>query len=153
MLLRRLIVVSVLLSLVVAAGASWGIERVRARDRVLAIERIAATQTTDLIRARCEANPNWFLAGPREASPSAAIMAHPDADVLAPRPDPDPRALEFFPYDVEYIGQSTAAPRLPQTMRAGSRLGWKVAHRAAAGPSTPPTTLAPRANPAVPWRL
>ena len=28
-------------------------------------------------------------------------------------------------------------------MRAGSRLGWKVVRRAAAGPSTPPTTWLP----------
>ena len=67
MLLRRLILISVLLALVLAALSLWGIERVRARDRVLAIERIAAAQSTDLVLARCEANPKWFLAGPREA--------------------------------------------------------------------------------------
>lgn len=123
MLLRRLILASALLAVVFAAMASWGIERVRARDRALAIERIAASQSTDLIRARCEANPNWFLAGPREPSPSAAILAQPDADVLAPRPDATPRPVEFFAYDIEYIGQSTAAPRLPQHIRAALRAG------------------------------
>jgi signal transduction histidine kinase len=123
MLLRRLILISLILALAVAAVASWGIERVRARDRALAIERMAATQTTDLIRARCEASPNWFLAGPREAAPSAALLAQPDGDVLAPRPDANPRPVEFFAYDIEYIGQSTAAPRLPQTIRAALRGG------------------------------
>jgi signal transduction histidine kinase len=123
MLLRRLILISVLLSLALAALSLWGIERVRARDRVLAIERMAVSQTTDLIRARCEANPKWFLAGPRESAPSAEILAHPDADVLAPRPDTKPRPVEFFAYDVEYVGQSTAAPRLPVEMRSALRRG------------------------------
>ena len=123
MLLRRLILISVLLSLALAALSLWGIERVRARDRALAIERMAVSQTTDLIRARCEANPKWFLAGPRENAPSAAILADPDADVLAPRPDNKPRPVEFFAYDVEYIGQSTAAPRLPVEMRSALRRG------------------------------
>jgi len=123
MLLRRLILISLLLALAVAAVASWGIERVRARDRALAIERMAATHTTDLIRARCEANPNWFLAGPREAAPSAALLAQPDGEVLAPRPDVNPRPVEFFAYDIEYVGQSTAAPRMPQPMRAALRGG------------------------------
>jgi signal transduction histidine kinase len=123
MLLRKLILISVLLSLALAAVSLWGIERVRARDRVLAIERMAVSQTTDLIRARCEANPKWFLAGPRESAPSAEIMAHPDADVLAPRPDSKPRPVEFFAYDLEYVGQSTAAPRLPVEMRSALRRG------------------------------
>ena len=123
MLLRRLILISVLLSLALAALSLWGIERVRARDRALSIERMAVSQTTDLIRARCEANPKWFLAGPRENAPSAAVLADPDADVLAPRPDTKPRPVEFFAYDVEYIGQSTAAPRLPVEMRSALRRG------------------------------
>jgi signal transduction histidine kinase len=123
MLLRRLIVISALLSIALAAISLWGIERVRARDRVLAIERMAVSQTTDLIRARCEANPKWFLAGPRENAPSAALLADPDADVLAPRPDSKPRPVEFFAYDIEYIGQSVAAPRMPTDMRAALRRG------------------------------
>lgn len=123
MLLRRLIFISSLLALVLAALSLWGIERVRARDRVLAIERIAATQSTDLVRARCESNPKWFLAGPREAAPSAAVLADPDADVLAPRPDAKPRPVEFFAYDIEYVGQSTAAPRMPPEIRAALRRG------------------------------
>lgn len=123
MLLRRLIVISALLALLLAAAASWGIERVRSRDRALAVERLAASQSTDLIRARCEANPNWFLAGPRDNAPSAAVLAQPDADVLAPRPDAKPRPVEFFAYDIEYIGQSTAAPRMPDAMRAAFRRG------------------------------
>ena len=125
MLLRRLILISAVLALVLAALSSWGIERVRARDRVLAIERVAAAHSTDLIRARCEANPKWFLAGPRENAPSAALLADPDADVLAPRPDAKPRPVEFFAYDVEYIGQSPAAPRMPQAMRAALQRGDK----------------------------
>ncbi len=117
MLIRRLLVIAFLLSLGMATAASWGIERVRAADRALAVERMATSSQTDLIRARCEANPKWFLAGPRENAPSAALLAHPDADVLAPRPDTDPRPVEFFAYDVALIGQSTAAPRLPTTIR------------------------------------
>jgi len=123
MFLRRLILISLILSLMLAALALWGIERVRTRDRVLAIERVATSFTTDLVRARCEANPKWFLAGPRENAPSAAVMADPDADVLAPRPDAKPRPVEFFAYDIEYIGQSTAAPPMPREMRAALRRG------------------------------
>lgn len=123
MLLRRLLLVALLLSLAVAALALWGVDRVRARDRALAVEWMAASFQTDLIRARCEANPGWFLAGPRDAAPSAALLADPDADVLAPRPDTAPRPVEFFAYDIEHIGQSTAAPRMPPTMRAALRAG------------------------------
>jgi signal transduction histidine kinase len=43
--------------------------------------------------------------------------------VLAPRPDATPRPVEFFAYDIEYVGQSTAAPRMPQPMRAALRGG------------------------------
>ncbi|MEO6222810.1 MAG: hypothetical protein ABIP90_06135, partial [Vicinamibacterales bacterium] len=123
MLLRRLILISVVLALALAALSTWGIERVRARDRVLTIERFAASQNTDLVRARCETNPKWFLAGPREGAPSAALLAQPDADVLAPRPDAKPRPVEFFAYDVELVGQSTAAPRMPPDLRAALRRG------------------------------
>lgn len=118
MLLRRLLFIAFLLSLAAAALALWSVDRVRARDRALAVEWMAASFQTDLIRARCEANPKWFLAGPREDAPSAALLADPDADVLAPRPDASTRPVEFFAYDVEQIGQSTAAPRIPATMRA-----------------------------------
>ncbi len=123
MLIRRLILISLLLALAFAAAASWGIERVRARDRVVAIERYAASFATELVRARCEANPNWFLAGPREAAPTAALLAMPDGDVLAHRPDAAPRPVEFFAYDIEYVGQTTAAPRLPASIRAALRGG------------------------------
>ncbi len=123
MLIRRLIVISLLLAMAFAAAASWGIEHVRARDRVVAIERYASSFATELVRARCEANANWFLAGPREAAPTAAVLALPDGDVLAHRPDAVARPVEFFAYDVEYVGQSTAAPKLPTTMRAALRGG------------------------------
>jgi len=123
MLIRRLIILSLLLALGLATVASCGVESVRRRERAATVERIAAAFNTDLTRARCEANPNWFLAGPREASPSPELLAHPDADVLAPRPDAKARPVEFFAYDIEYVGQSTAAPRLPPDMRAALRAG------------------------------
>lgn len=123
MLLRRLLVVALLLSLAAAALGLWSVDRARARDRAQAVEWMAASFQTDLIRARCEANPKWFLAGPRDAAPSAELLADPDADVLAPRPDTAPRPVEFFAYDIEHIGQSTAAPRMPPTMRAALRTG------------------------------
>lgn len=123
MLLRRLLLIALLLSLAAGALALWNVDLVRARDRALAVEWMAASFQTDLIRARCEANPKWFLAGPRENAPSAALLADPDADVLAPRPDATPRPVEFFAYDIELIGQSTAAPRLSATMRAQLRAG------------------------------
>jgi signal transduction histidine kinase len=122
MLLRKLLLVAFLLALASASVAVWAVERVRAVDRALAVERVAQAHQTDLIRARCEANPGWFLAGPRENAPSAAVLADPDAAVLAPRPDTNPRDFEFFAYDVEMVGQSTAAPRLSQHTRARLRL-------------------------------
>lgn len=117
MLLRKLLLAAFLLALAAAAVAVWAVERVRAADRALAIERLAVSHQTDLIRARCEANPKWFLAGPRDNAPSAELMADPDADVLAPRPDVDPRPVEWFAFDTEMVGQSTAAPRLPAEVR------------------------------------
>ncbi len=121
MLLRKLLVFALLLALAAALVAVFAVERVRAADRALAIERVALAHQTDLIRARCEANPGWFLAGPRDNAPSAEVLADPNADVLAPRPDVQPRDFEFFPYDVEMIGQSTAAPRLSNETRAKLR--------------------------------
>ncbi len=122
MLLRKLLLAAFLLALALAAVSVWAVERVRAADRELAVERVAQAHQTDLIRARCEANPGWFLAGPRENAPSAALLAGPDADVLAPRPDTNPRDFEFFAYDLEMVGQSTAAPRLSQQTRARLRM-------------------------------
>jgi signal transduction histidine kinase len=123
MLLRKLLLVALLLSLAAGALALWGVDRVRARDRALAVEWMAASFQTDLIRARCETNPKWFLAGPRENAPSAQLLADPEADVLAPRPDANPRPVEFFAYDIELVGQSTAAPRLSNWIRSQLRGG------------------------------
>lgn len=123
MLLRRLLIIALLLSLAAAALALWVVDRVRVQDRARTVEWIAQSFQTDLVRARCEANPGWFLAGPRENAPSAALLADPDADVLAPRPDVHIRPVEFFAYDIELVGQSTAAPRLTPTMRTALRTG------------------------------
>ena len=99
MFIRRLILISLMLALAFAAAASWGIERVRARDRVVAIERYAASFATELVRARCEANPNWFLAGPREAAPTAARPTPPSPapPLASPGPAPHPAPSEEPP--------------------------------------------------------
>ena len=107
--------------LVVALPASlilyWSIQRLRHQELAQTLERVSASQLTEVTRESCESDPRWFLAGPRTGRPSAEDRQQPDADVRLPRPSAAELPFEFFPYDDNFLGSSTASPRFPEVLR------------------------------------
>jgi signal transduction histidine kinase len=118
---RRLLVIAVLIALVAAVLTDFVVTRVRAADRVATLERIADSFLTDSMQEICAEDPRWFLAGPRGGRPSAAERQMVDADVYLPRPKTDPLPFEFFPFDNDFIGSSTASPRFPDAFKRAMR--------------------------------
>jgi signal transduction histidine kinase len=122
----RLIATALLVSIPVAVVLYEINESLRARDMTLALQRFVASQMTDDFRERCESNPNWFIAGPREDRPAPEVLAAPDADVTAPRPPRQELPVEYFAYDDAYMPLSSSGPRFPnelrQALRSGSRM-------------------------------
>jgi signal transduction histidine kinase len=120
----------ILTGAVVAAAAAlmfdFAVTRVRDWDRARALDRVAAAMLTDIMRESCEADPRWFLAGPRFNRPSAAERQMPDADVYLARPSPDPLPFELFAYDDQFLGSSSAAPRLPEELKRELRSSREV---------------------------
>ena len=131
---RSLILGSVLAAAAVAAAGTGVIEWMRASDRTVQLERAAASAITEHTREACESNPNWFLAGPREGRPTKEELAQPDADVYTRRPDTNGRPFEYFAFDDEFRGVSTAAPRFPEAFRAALKSGNDFATQAWIGP-------------------
>jgi signal transduction histidine kinase len=121
----RLLVTALLIAVPVGIALFETNEWLRARDAELALTRFAASQMTDDFRERCESNPNWFIAGPREDRPSPEVLAAPDADATAPRPPNQELPVEYFAYDESFSPLSSAGPRFPtelkQALRSGSR--------------------------------
>lgn len=120
---RSLLLGSVLAAAAVAVAGTVLTEGLRARDRTIQLERAAASAIVDHTREACEANPNWFLAGPREGRPTNEQLAQPDADVFTPRPDTAARPFEYFAFDEDFRGVSTAAPRFPDAFRIALKSG------------------------------
>jgi signal transduction histidine kinase len=131
---KQLLVGCAAAATVVAVAGSIAIEALRGRDLRLALERASAAAITDHQREACEASPNWFLAGPREARPTKEELAQPDADVYTKRPDTKPRPFEYFAFDEEFKGVSTAAPRFPDALRVALKSGSDVASQWWHGP-------------------
>lgn len=124
---RTLLLSSAATAVIVSVLATIAVESLRARDRVVSLERAAQAAIVQHSREACEANPNWFLAGPRNARPTAEELAQPDADVYAARPDARPRPFDYFAFDEEFRGVSTAAPRFPEALRAALKSGATIA--------------------------
>jgi signal transduction histidine kinase len=131
---RSLLLTSVLMAAIVAALGTVLIEWLRANDRAIQLERASASAINEHTKEGCEAHPNWFLAGPRDARPTQEQLAQPDADVYAQRPDTKPRPFEFFAFDEEFRGVSTAAPRFPDAFRIALKSGNDVVTHAWKGP-------------------
>lgn len=131
---RSLVIGSLFAATVVAVSGTVVIESVRAADRAVLLERAAAAAITEHTREACEANPNWFLSGPREGRPTKEELAQPDADVYTKRPDTQARPFEYFAFDDEFRGVSTAAPRFPEAFRAALKSGNEFATQAWTGP-------------------
>ena len=117
----KFLIAGVLVALPVSALIVIIVGSLRAKDQATAIQRIVDAQTTQHAKEMCEADPNWFLAGPREAPPSALERQMPDADVRLPRPSTAELPLEFYAYSEQYEGSSTAAPRFPPELRNALR--------------------------------
>lgn len=118
---RRLAIAGAGLAFLAAVILLMIVERVRARDAAAALQRVAQAHQTDAVRDACEADPQWFLAGPRAGRPTKAERALPDADVNLPRPSRDELPFEFFAYDDQFSGMSTAAPRFPEDFKRAMR--------------------------------
>ncbi len=114
---RQLVMTSVFVALPVALMFSAGVGELRERDRRLTLLRVGEGHLTDVVRDGCEADPAWFLAGPRTGRPTAAERAMPDADLYLPRPDSAELPFELFAYDGNFEAGSSAAPRFPEVVR------------------------------------
>jgi signal transduction histidine kinase len=118
---RRTTFVGAGLAFVAAVLLLLMVEWVRRADAAAALQRIAQGHQTDSVREACEADPQWFLAGPRAGKPTMAERMQPDADVKLPRPSRDELPFEFFAYDDQFSGTSTAAPRFPEDFKRAMR--------------------------------
>ena len=104
-------------AIVLFVTAGW----LQARERLVDLERVADAHVSSIMRDSCESDPQWFLAGPRSARPSAEDRQVPDADVRLPRPSAEELPFEFFPYDDQFVGTSVAAPRFPDDFKRAMR--------------------------------
>jgi signal transduction histidine kinase len=117
----RLLLASLAVALPAAVLLFWSVERLREREAEQMLERVSAAQMTEVTRDSCEADPRWFLAGPRTGRPTREDRLQPDADVRLPRPSANELPFEFFPYDENFLGSSTASPRFPEVLRRALR--------------------------------
>jgi signal transduction histidine kinase len=113
----RLLVSALLVALPASLLVFWSVQRLREVEAAQVLERVSAAHQTEVSRESCEADSRWFLAGPRTGRPSAADRQQPDADVRLPRPSATELPFEFFPFDDNYLGTSTASPRFPEELR------------------------------------
>lgn len=123
----RMLVTAVLVAIPIAFASHLAIETIRERDMRVQLDRFVISQLTDDTRDRCDANANWFLAGPRPDRPTPQQLAAPDADVTAPRPPTQEQPLEFFAFDDGFLPLSTAGPRFPAELRQALRAGARTA--------------------------
>jgi signal transduction histidine kinase len=131
---RQLVIGSALAATLVAVTGTLAIEALRVRDRRIGLERASAAAISEHQREACDSSPNWYLAGPRESRPSKEELAQPDADVYTKRPDMKPRPFEYFAFDEEFKGVTTAAPRFPDTLRIALKSGNDFASETWNGP-------------------
>lgn len=131
---KQLLAGSAVAAAVIAILGTLAVETVRARDRRIQLERASAAAITEHEQAACDSSPNWFLAGPREGRPTKEELAQPDADVYTKRPDTKARFYEYFAFDEEFKGVSTAAPRFPDALRLALKSGNEIASQSWSGP-------------------
>lgn len=113
----RLLVTGLLVALPVSLFVFWSVQRLRELESAQVLERVSAAFLTEINRETCEEDSRWFIAGPRTGRPSMADRQQPDADVRLPRPSTTELPFEFFPFDDNYLGTSTASPRFPDELR------------------------------------
>jgi signal transduction histidine kinase len=111
------LLIALLLALPAALLAYFAAGWIEMRDRRVLLERVAEAQLNDVSRDACQADPGWFLAGPRTGRPSLAERQMPDADVMLPRPRVEELPFEFFAYSEQFLPTSVAGPRFPEELR------------------------------------
>jgi signal transduction histidine kinase len=117
MLRRRVITSSLTIALPVALVLAFAVDRWRAHDLAIALERVVRSQINEQVRERCEGDPGWFFTGPLLGRPKRGDTVDPNPEALAPRPRYTEQAFELFAYDEDFLGSSTAAPRFPLEFR------------------------------------
>jgi len=121
MLRPRVAVTSLLVALPAALAVAYAIDRTRAHDMEVALDRVVRSQLNAQVKERCVSDPTWFLTGPLIGRPPNGVFIDPNPDALAPRPRPSPQPFELFAYDEEFLASSGAAPRFPQDFRRAMR--------------------------------
>lgn len=121
MLRSRVVVTCLAIALPAAGAATFALDRVRSADMRTAIERVVRAQVNNQTRERCEADPTWFLTGPLEGRPKFGVFESEDPDAFPPRPKVTEQPYELFAYDNEFIGSSSATPRMPAEYRNAVR--------------------------------
>src|SRR5579863_6928885 len=119
---RRLVVVSLLVGLPMAAIVAQSVSWLRQQDLLAALERVVTSQVNVTLRERCEADPTWFLTGslnnrPRPTDPK------PGPDDIPARPHLEDEPYQLFAYDDEYIQSSPAGVRFPTAYKNAMRAG------------------------------
>src|SRR5262245_18966797 len=115
---RRVLITGLVIAAPAAALITFTLDRFRANDLRVTLERVVLSQVNDSVRERCESDPNWFLTGPLLGRPRRGEVVDPD---MPPRPKTDPQPFELFAFDADFAGTSTAAPRFPQELRVAMR--------------------------------
>ncbi len=123
MLRTRALVTSLIVAVPATVVLAYGLERVRAADRMTALERVVQSQVNAAVRERCESDPTWFMTGPLVNRPSYGVFVPTVEDQLEPRPRPNPQPFELYGYDEAFVGSGPATPRFPQEFRAPLRSG------------------------------
>lgn len=122
MMLRvRMLVMSLLVALPAAALVTYAIDRGRAADQQVALERVVLSQINAQVRERCEGDPTWFLTGPLEGRPAGGVFVETSPDQLPPRPKVSPQPFELFAYDEAFIGSSSGSARFPADFKRALR--------------------------------
>ncbi len=122
MMLRvRMLVMSLLVALPAAVLVTYVIDRGRAADQQLALERVVLSQINAQVRERCEGDPTWFLTGPLEGRPAGGVFVETSPDQLPPRPKVTAQPFELFAYDEAFVGSSSASARFPPEFKRALR--------------------------------
>jgi signal transduction histidine kinase len=116
-----MLVMSLLVALPAAALVTYVIDRGRAVDQQIALERVVLSQINAQVRERCESDPTWFLTGPLEGRPAGGVFVETSPDQLPPRPKVAAQPFELFAYDEAFVGSSSASARFPQDFKRALR--------------------------------
>jgi|SRR5579862_3903488 len=124
MILRtRLLAVGAVVSIPLAYVVTSTVGSIRTADMTAALDHVVRMQINDQVRERCESDAQWFLMGSLEGRPKIGTPKPTDPDAILPRAKPEELPFELYPYDEQFGGSSTAAPRFPPEFKKALRAG------------------------------